>query len=97
MPLQFEQKIDIRKIGPAKWRVIALVGQAICFYAEAGAEEPNFAIANQFTVGDVGQWRAVDDRRRLIIGHGGTATVSPKADGKKGDVTVNFTGVALAL
>jgi hypothetical protein len=97
MPLQFEQKIDIRRIGPTKWRVVAMVGQAICFYGETGAEEPNFTVANQFAPGDVGQWRAIDDRRRLIIGHSGKATVVPKPDGNKGDVTVSFQGVALAI
>ena len=96
--VELEQKIDIRRIGPTKWRLILTVGQAIAFYGEAGAEEANFTVANQFAPGDVGQWRAVDARRRLIIGHGGRATVTPREGAaSKGDVTVNFQGVALAI
>jgi hypothetical protein len=95
--IQLEQRIDLQRISPTTWRLIGLVGQAIFFYAEAGSEEPEFTIGNQLAAGDVGQWRAIDGRRRLIVGQGGMATVAPKPEGGKGEVQISFTGISLAL
>lgn len=95
--IQLEQRIDLQRISPTKWRLIGMIGQAIFFYAEAGADEPSFTVGSQLTPGDVGQWRAIDGRRRLIVGQGGMATVAAKPDGPKGEVQVSFNGVAMAL
>ena len=97
MPIQIEQRIDLQRITPTTWRLIGYVGQGIFFYAEAGSELASFTVGNQLTAGDVGSWRAIDGRRRLIIGQGGMATVAPKSEGKQGEVQVSFTGVVMAI
>ncbi len=97
MAISLEQRIDVSRIGPNKWRVAGFVGRGIFFYAEAAGEEPNFSVNNQLTPGDVGSWRAIDTRRSLIIGQGGKATVAPKPDGQPGEVQVSFEGIGLAI
>lgn len=97
MSIQLEQRIDLRKIGPAKWRLVGWVGRAIFFYAESGSEEAQFSVNNEILQGDLGSWRAIDNRRSLVVGFGGKAVVNPKADGKPGEVDVTFESTALAL
>jgi hypothetical protein len=97
MAVTFEQRIDLRKIAPTKWRLIGYLGQAVFFYAESGTEQAEFSVNSEFAQGDVGSWRAIDTRRNLVIGFGGRAVVTPKADGKPGEVNVTFNGVQLAI
>jgi hypothetical protein len=97
MPIQLEQKLDVRKIGPTRWRVVCFVGRAIVFYGEAGSETPNFTATNELAQADLGKWRGIDRGRHLIVGFGGKATVVPKEGGQPGEVQVNFDGIAMAL
>jgi|SRR5687768_4921903 hypothetical protein len=97
MAVQLEQRIDVRKIAPTRWRVVVYLGKSICFYGETGSETPDFTASNEFGQGDIGSWRAVDRTRHLVVGYGGKAIVKPKAEGKPGEVTVNFDGIVLAL
>ncbi len=85
------------RIGPNKWRVAGFAGRAIFFYAEAGNEKPEFTVNNQLTLGEIGQWRAMDAGRHLIVGHGGRAIVGSAPDGKPGEIRVTFEGVGLAM
>ncbi len=97
MPIQLEQKLDVRKLADNRWRVVCYVGRAIVFYGEAGAEQPNFTATNELAQGDLGKWRGVDNKRYLIVGFGGKANVVPKEGGNPGEVQVNFDGIAMAL
>ncbi len=97
MAVQLEQKLDVRRIGPSRWRVVCFLGRAIVFYGEAGAETPNFTATNELAQGDLGQWRGVDRGRHLIVGFGGKAIVAPKEGGKPEEVQVTFDGIAMAL
>lgn len=95
--MQVEQRIELTKIGTAKWRVVGYLGRAIFFYAEAGSETAEFSVNSQLAPGDIGTWRAVDTRRHLVVGHSGKASVAKKPEGAENEVTVNFMGVALAI
>jgi hypothetical protein len=97
MPITLEQKLDIRRLAPNRWRVVCLVGRAIAFYGEATSETPTFTATNEFAQGDIGKWRAVDQNRHLIVGFGGKATVSPKEGGQPNEVQVTFDGIAVVL
>ena len=95
--VKLPQKLDVRKIGNSQWRVTCLIGRTIIFYGEAGAEVPPFTANNEFTQGDLGKWRAVDQGRHMIVGFGGKVHVSPKEGGNPGEVQVTFDGIAMAL
>jgi hypothetical protein len=97
MKIELEQRIDLRVIAPNKWRLVGYVGRAMFFYAEVGAEAPPFSCSSEFAAADVGQWRAIDGTRRLVVGQGGKAQVTPKEGGQKGEVQVTFQGVGFAL
>lgn len=97
MAVTLEQRIDLRRIGPTKWRLIGYLGRAVFFYAESGSEQPTFTANNEFGAADVGSWRAIDMGRNLVIGSGGRASIIPKPDGQPGEVNVTFNGVALAI
>ena len=97
MAIELQQRVDIRQIAPGRWRLIGLAGRAIFFYGEALSEKAEFPVKSEFGQGDVGKWRAVDDRRHLVVGYGGKAKVFPKPDGGPGEIQVTFDGVILAI
>ena len=97
MKLELEYRFDLRRLAPSKWRLVGFVGRALFFYGEAGAESPPVDFTNEFAVADVGQWRAVDGTRRLIIAQGGKGIVRRKPEGGQNEYQVTFEGVGMAL
>jgi hypothetical protein len=97
MKLELEYRFDLRRLAPNKWRLVGLVGRALFFYGETGAEAPPLNFTNELALADVGKWRAIDGTRRLIVAQGGKGIVQRNPEGGENDLQVTFEGVAMAL